>query len=107
MAETLTEAGRIANRTQLETTLRIWSAQHLKENIAIMHDLVDKIIVDRKARPQPNRHDLLNVMLNEADPVTGEKLSDENIRYNVCISGNLGGTGLIFHAARHVSRRWS
>lgn len=83
MAETLVEAGKRANRTGIETSLRVWSAAHMQENIQKMHKLCDDIIAERKAHPQPDVNDLLNVMLKVADPVTGEKLSDENIRYQM------------------------
>ena len=83
MSEFLIESGRRGLRTSLETRLRIWSAQAYEENISKMHKLVDDIVADRKARPKPEVDDLLNTMLCAADPVTGEKLSAENVRYNL------------------------
>ncbi|OJD32086.1 nadph-cytochrome p450 reductase [Diplodia corticola] len=83
MAAALIESGKRANRTQMETRLRIWSNKQLQDNIHEMHKLCDDLVAQRKAHPQPDVNDLLNTMLNVADPVTGEKLDDENIRYNM------------------------
>ncbi|GJN72481.1 hypothetical protein PLICBS_006554 [Purpureocillium lilacinum] len=47
-------------------------------NIAIMRQTADEVVEARKKNPT-NRKDLLNAMLNSADPKTGEKLSDANI----------------------------
>ncbi|KAL1631997.1 hypothetical protein SLS56_004042 [Neofusicoccum ribis] len=83
MAAALIESGKRANRTQMETKLRIWSNKQLQDNIHEMHKLCDDLVAERKANPQPGVNDLLNTMLNVADPVTGEKLDDENIRYQM------------------------
>jgi cytochrome P450/NADPH-cytochrome P450 reductase len=83
MAEVLIESGRRANRTSIESYLRVFSAQKNKENVEAMWKLCDELVAERKAHPQPDSKDLLNTMLNVTDPVTGEKLSDENIRFNM------------------------
>ncbi|KAF9641129.1 putative cytochrome p450 protein [Lasiodiplodia theobromae] len=80
MAAVLLESGKRANRTQMETKLRLWSNKQMQDNIHAMHKLCDDIVAERKANPDPGVNDLLNTMLNTADPVTGEKLDDENIR---------------------------
>ena len=79
MTETLLEAAKRANRAKLQTSMRIWSTAKMQENIDAMHKLCKDIITERKAHPQPDVNDLLNTMLNVADPVTGEKLDDENV----------------------------
>ena len=84
MEQSLLESGRISARTTIESTLRVFSAKQLKDNIEAMHGLCHQIIEERRANPQPDRHDLLNTMMNEKDSVTGEKLSDQNIVYQVC-----------------------
>ena len=94
MADVLLESGKRSNRLQLENTLRIFSASQNAENIKAMHDLCDEIIAERQSHPQPDSNDLLNAMLEGKDPQTGEKLSIENIRYNLV-------TFLVWHAFEH------
>lgn len=83
MADSLIEAGKRGSRTKLETSLRFLSQQALDKNIKAMHDLCDEIVEERVRNPQPEVNDLLNTMLNAADPVTGQKLSKENVRYQM------------------------
>ncbi|KAF2651941.1 cytochrome P450 [Lophiostoma macrostomum CBS 122681] len=83
MGDVLTESGKRASRLQLENTLRVFSASQNQENVRAMHQLCDEIIAERQAHPQPDSNDLLNAMLEGRDPQTGEKLSAENIRYNL------------------------
>lgn len=83
MARTLLESGIRGSLPKLFNHMRIWSTRHYWEDIAAMHKLCDEIVADRRAHPQPDVNDLLDVMLNTADPVTGEKLSDENIRFQM------------------------
>jgi cytochrome P450/NADPH-cytochrome P450 reductase len=83
MGEVLVEAGRRANRTSVENQLRIFSANHTEQNVKNMWKLCDELVAERKAHPSPDAKDLLNTMLNTQDPVTGDKLSDENIRFNM------------------------
>ncbi|RWA11113.1 hypothetical protein EKO27_g3987 [Xylaria grammica] len=83
MAAALIEAGKRANRPSVENYLRIKSAEELNKNIHSMWKLCDDLVADRKRNPKPDARDLLNTMLNASDPQTGEKLSDENIRFNM------------------------
>lgn len=83
MTEVLIECGRRGNRLGIENKLRVFSAAHTRENVAAMNKLCDDIIADRQANPQPELNDLLNPMLNAKDPETGEKMSVENVRYNM------------------------
>ena len=48
-----------------------------------MWKLCDDLLAERIANPQPDAKDILNTMLNVTDPETGEKMSDENIRFNM------------------------
>ena len=92
MAEVLLESGKRSARTGIENRLRVWSGAHNQENIALMHKLCDDLVADRRKNPKPEVNDLLNVMLNTKDPVTGEGLSDENIRFQMVtflVSGQL------------------
>ncbi|KAK6078628.1 bifunctional P-450/NADPH-P450 reductase [Seiridium cupressi] len=83
MADTLIDAGKRANRTTIENTLRVFSAAENRKNVENMWKLCDDLVAERKRNPQPDVHDVLNAMLDSADPETGEKLSDENIRFNM------------------------
>lgn len=83
MSSVLIESGRRANTLGIMTTLRHWSTKEYYQNIASMHALCDDLVADRKRNPRPEVDDMLNVMLKTTDPVTGEKLSDENIRYQM------------------------
>ncbi|KAI0203711.1 cytochrome P450 [Astrocystis sublimbata] len=83
MSAALTEAGKRASRLSVENYLRVKSAEELQNNIQSMWKLCDELVAERKRNPQPDATDLLNTMLNVKDPQTGEKLSDENIRFNM------------------------
>lgn len=83
MASVLIESGKEANRPRLANALYYRDAQERLENIRKMHQLCDEIVKDRKENPQPEVNDVLNVMLGNTDKQTGEKLSDENIRYQM------------------------
>jgi cytochrome P450 / NADPH-cytochrome P450 reductase len=53
-------------------------------DIAAMFALVDEVIQERHRRPRDSwPRDFLSLMLENADPKTGERLSDENIRYQI------------------------
>ncbi|KAI1845852.1 hypothetical protein JX266_007939 [Neoarthrinium moseri] len=83
MAETLIEAGKRANRTAIENSMRIFSAEETKKNVQAMWKLCDELVADRRRNPKPEVNDILNAMLNREDPETGEKMSDESIRFNM------------------------
>jgi len=84
MTQVLIECGKRASRMEIENKLRIFSAADTQQNIANMHALCDKIIADRVAHPQPDSVDLLNPMLEGVDSQTGQKMSHENVRFNMC-----------------------
>lgn len=83
MTDVLMESGKRANRLSIENRLRIFSAAQNLENVKAMHALCDEIIADRQAHPQPEVNDLLNPMLEGKDPQTGEKMTLENVRFNM------------------------
>ncbi|KAI0799063.1 cytochrome P450 [Xylaria sp. FL0064] len=83
MAAALIEAGKRANRSSVENYVRVKSAEELSKNIHSMWQLCDELVAERKRNPKPEARDLLNTMLNASDPQTGEKLPDENIRFNM------------------------
>ena len=83
MADVLIESGKRANRLSVENYVRIWSAEDTKKKIEAMWKLCDDLVAERKKYPKPDTNDTLNTMLDVVDPETGEKLSDESIRYNM------------------------
>lgn len=85
--------------TRLRALSRMrWRAnRRFGEDIAQMHTLVDDVIRTRRAQPGDTR-DLLGLMLDAIDPVTGERLDDANIRYQVItflIAGHETTSGLL------------
>jgi cytochrome P450/NADPH-cytochrome P450 reductase len=83
MTDVLLEAGRRSNRLSVENKLRVFSAKKLDSDVQQMHDLCDEIIKDRIAHPQPDAQDLLNPMLGGIDKETGEKMTEESVRFNM------------------------
>ena len=83
MADILIEAMKESGRPVFEQYFHPFSKAKMEENIRFCWQLCDEIVADRKQNPKPEVDDLLNIMLHEKAPVTGEGLSDENIRYNM------------------------
>ena len=70
----------------------------MKGDVAYMNGLVDEIIAERRKGGDRAENDLLNYMLDGVDKVTGESLSDENIRYQIntfLIAGHETTSGLM------------
>ena len=68
------------------------------EDVGYMNKLVDDIIAERRRGGDRVENDLLNYMLDGVDKVTGETLSDENIRYQIntfLIAGHETTSGLM------------
>ena len=78
----LWEASRRATRSAFENWIRIWSWREFQAQTAKMHSICDAIVAERKKNPK-DVDDLLNVMLLSSDKETGDRLSDENIRFQV------------------------
>ena len=75
--------------------------------IAEMNGRVDGIIAARRAHPDPDAKDLLNLMLTAVDPETGERLDDLNIRYQVLtflIAGHETTSGMLTFAFSYLLR---
>lgn len=69
----------------------------LDRDVDYMNTLVDDIIRERR-KTGGDQNDLLNFMLAGKDPVTGEGLSDENIRYQIntfLIAGHETTSGML------------
>ncbi|MGG3470293.1 cytochrome P450 [Neobacillus pocheonensis] len=98
MSRALDEAMNQSNRLGIHDKLMVKKKQQFKRDIEYMFSLVDRIIEERKASEDHDAEDLLSRMLNSADPITGEKLSDENIRYQIItflIAGHETTSGLL------------
>ena len=70
----------------------------MEKDVAYMNKLVDDIIAERRKGGDRVENDLLNYMLDGVDKVTGESLSDENIRYQIntfLIAGHETTSGLM------------
>jgi cytochrome P450/NADPH-cytochrome P450 reductase len=62
-----------------------------------MFEVADTIIPERKQTgPEGKKNDLLQKMLDGIDPVSRERLSDENIRYQMITFLIAGYRGLVF-----------
>lgn len=71
----------------------------MEADVGYMNKLVDDIIAERRGRSGARAEkDLLNYMLDGVDKVTGESLSDENIRFQIntfLIAGHETTSGLM------------
>jgi len=82
MGRALTEAMNRTRQLPAVTGLKRKADAAYRADIALMQDLVDEVIRGRRASGRKEQ-DLLGLMLEAADPVTGGTLSDENIRNQV------------------------
>jgi cytochrome P450 / NADPH-cytochrome P450 reductase len=81
--------------------------QRFDAAIAEMNARVDGIIAERRAHPDPDAKDLMNLMLTAVDPETGERLDDLNIRYQVLtflIAGHETTSGMLTFAFSYLLR---
>jgi cytochrome P450 / NADPH-cytochrome P450 reductase len=98
MASALDEAMNQSNRLGIQDKFMVKKKREFQKDIHTMVTLVDRIIEERKNSEEHDAEDLLSRMLSSADPVTGEKLSDENIRYQIItflIAGHETTSGLL------------
>lgn len=79
-------------------TLMYNKAAQWDKDIAELFRYCDEIVAERRANPDPFAKDLLNNMILDKDPKTGESLSDENIRFQVItflIAGHETTSGML------------
>ncbi|RQT31335.1 bifunctional cytochrome P450/NADPH--P450 reductase [Burkholderia cepacia] len=103
MVNTLSEAGKRELRPKLVSKLMLNRSRKFDADIELMRSLATKMIEDRRKNPHDNEEamDLLDRMLNGVDPVTGEKLDDENIVFQMItflIAGHETTSGLLSFA---------
>ncbi|WP_151531886.1 cytochrome P450 [Rhodococcus erythropolis] len=78
-----------------------------EKDIAFVRTVVDDVITERQAKPGEHQDDLLDLMLNNIDDETGEKLDPVNIRNQVLtflVAGNETTAGAIAFALYFLSR---
>jgi len=99
MVDALEEAGDRSRRPELLSNLMVSKKRKYETDQAALAKVAEQLIKERRQDPKGlEKHDLLNVMLNGVDTVTGEKLSDENIRYQMVtflIAGHETTSGLL------------
>lgn len=107
MGDALTEAMLRNRQLPLVTRLKRKREESYRTDIRVMQDLVDDVIRRRRDAGGEGAGDLLGLMLEAADPRTGERLSDENIRNQVLtflIAGHETTSGLLSFALYNLLR---
>ncbi len=98
MVDSLDEAMHQGTRLPIQNKLMYKRKQQFEKDIQSMFSLVDQLITERKERGDQGETDLLARMLNAKDPQTGERLDDENIRFQIItflIAGHETTSGLL------------
>ena len=99
MVNGLKDSGKRSHLPGWMNTLNVRGTRRYWRDIKTMEETVDALIAERKDHPTPSGNkDVLDVMLNAKDPKTGEKLSDENLRYQLItflIAGHETTSGLL------------
>ncbi|VWC98578.1 cytochrome P450 [Burkholderia lata] len=103
MVNTLSEAGKREMRPRLVSKLMLSRSRQFDADIEVMRSLATQMIEDRRKHPRDSEEamDLLDRMLHGVDPVTGEKLDDENIVFQMItflIAGHETTSGLLSFA---------
>ncbi|HEY6882012.1 MAG TPA: cytochrome P450, partial [Polyangiales bacterium] len=102
MVSGLSEAGARTRRPDIVSRAMIATDRRYSADIKLMHEVADQLIAERRRdRHEAKKDDLLARMLHAKDPVTGETLSDENIRYQMVtflIAGHETTSGLLSFA---------
>ncbi|MCR8842251.1 bifunctional cytochrome P450/NADPH--P450 reductase [Paenibacillus sp. SC116] len=105
MTRALDEAMGQLQRLNIQQKLMVVTKRQFQHDIQAMYALVDKIIAERKAHGEASGNDLLAHMLNGQDPATGERLDDENIRFQIItflIAGHETTSGLLSFALYYL-----
>ncbi|MFI0977332.1 bifunctional cytochrome P450/NADPH--P450 reductase [Streptomyces sp. NPDC021093] len=90
------------------TELFKWKqAEQFRQDAALMSDLVDEVIRQRRASGDTSTDDLLGRMLHTRDAATGEPLDDLNIRHQVItflIAGHETTSGALSFALYYLTK---
>jgi cytochrome P450/NADPH-cytochrome P450 reductase len=102
MVRVLVESGNRARRLPLQTQLMFLSQRQYEADASFMYGVTDELIARRRKAPLENSpRDLLSLMLNSHDPLTGERLDDTNIRQQLVtflVAGHETTSGLLSFA---------
>lgn len=102
MVRALTETGERGRRPKVVNALLRAKTRQFEADQALMRDVAQRLIADRRADPDgAAKDDLLAIMLSGVDPATGERLSDENIGFQLVtflIAGHETTSGLLSFA---------
>ena len=110
MVRALGEAGARSRRLSLHSKLMLSTRRQYERDLQLMYGVVDEVIRERKSDPKAPgaAKDLLDLMLEGRDPVTGASLSDVQIRFQIMtflIAGHETTSGLlsftIYQLLRH------
>jgi cytochrome P450/NADPH-cytochrome P450 reductase len=99
MIRALAESYAKVRRLPIQTRLMFLTQRRHMDDIHYLHKVADEVIAERKTNPnRGSKKDLLALMLSGRDPITGEGLSDDNIRYQMVtflIAGHETTSGLL------------
>ena len=102
MVDALEEAGQRGRRPNMLSNLMVVTKRKYEADQVVLAKVAEQLIAERRQDPKGlEKKDLLNVMLNGVDAVSGEKLSDENIRFQMVtflIAGHETTSGLLSFA---------
>ncbi len=104
MVEGLRGAMHRLHQPQLMRKLMGAAERRYQSRAGVLHDVVDKVIAERRASGE-RKADFLDLMLHSEDPRDGRKLDDINIRYQVLtllIAGHETTSGLLSFALYHL-----
>lgn len=104
MSEALAESRSKAHKFKIVDWLMMNTNRIYRENIELMHTIADDLIRERREKPQ-EINDLLNRMILGVDPISGQSLSDNNIRYQMVtflIAGHETTSGLLSFALHEL-----
>lgn len=108
MVGAMLESGRRSGRLQVSNKLMVRHSQQYHKDIQVMEEVANSVIEQRRANPsRPGAEDILDTMLYAKDAVTGETLSDQNVRYQMItflIAGHETTSGLLSFAVYELLR---
>lgn len=102
MVDALAEADARTRRPGFANKLLLRTRRSYENDMELMRRVADELIAERKRDPDAaQKNDLLGLMLRGRDPVTGQGLSDENIRHQLVtflIAGHETTSGMLSFA---------